>query len=160
MKTVIVIPAEGPVQEIELIEKDGLALAHLQEIVGGFIEALPIPIIDVQRGGIPEEDAARCTAYINEEGKFLEGCKPNYFATDFFVPGVGLGPGDHIAGTLVLAGANPRFGTHTERVPQSVIERVRLIASEAGRELRLIESPEPPKKPNPPAVRNPRSRRT
>lgn len=120
MAKAIVIPVEGPVEEIE-IPHDGSALECLQRLVGGLIEAIPVP---EQFGG------NEATAYINEEGKFLDKCKPNMRATDFFVPGFGLFPGDYIAGTVVLVGFTPDGG-HKD-VPAKVVRRARLIEREAG----------------------------
>jgi hypothetical protein len=113
------IPEQGAMQEVEL---NG-GLAQLQELVGGNIEAVPLPEF------ITGSD--RATAYVNEEGKFDSNCSPNMRATDFFVPGVGLFPGDYIAGPLVLCGFDPMVGEHAE-LPQAVIDRARLIESEAA----------------------------
>ena len=123
MHKALVIPVEGPITEIEVGRPGGGDLAVLQEHVGGLIQALPLP--DFIR------DADKATGYVNEEGKFEPDCKPNMRATDFMVPGVGLFFGDYIAGTFILAGFNPRNGTHAE-LPQSVIDRARLIEREAG----------------------------
>jgi hypothetical protein len=99
-------------------------LEALQEIVHGNIEAVPLP---------PFLDGhTRSTGYVNEEGKYHRDCQPNMRATDFFVPGVGLFVGDHIAGPLVIVGFDPNTGDHTAEVPQTVVDRVRLIESEAG----------------------------
>jgi hypothetical protein len=120
----LVIPSEGPLVEVELVPNDdGSSLAQLQALVGGYIQALPLPEF------IPGSDYA--TAYINEEGKFDPDCKPNMRATDFFVPGIGLMHGDYIAGAVVLCGFDPEVGENRD-VPQAVIDRARLIESEAG----------------------------
>lgn len=116
----LLVPVEGPVQQLEL---DG-SLEQLQRLVGGFIEAVPIPSF------IPGSE--RATAYINEEGKFDPECGPNMRATDFFVPGVGIFAGDHIAGPLVLCGFDPDTGANTNDLPAAVAARVRLIEEEAG----------------------------
>jgi hypothetical protein len=121
MAKAIVIPVEGPVEEIDIPDDGVSSLETLQRLVGGHIEAIHVP---EQFGG---DDA---TAYINEEGKFIESCKPNMRATDFFVPGFGLFPGDYIAGTVVLVGFTPS-GDHKD-VPEKVIRRARLIEREAG----------------------------
>jgi hypothetical protein len=113
------IPEQGPVQEVELVG----GLTQLQELVGGFIEAVGLPEF------IPGSD--RATAYVNEEGKFDPDCGPNMRATDFFVPGIGLMMGDYVAGPLVLCGFDPATGEHAE-LPQPVIDRARLIENEAG----------------------------
>ena len=119
----LLIPVEGPLEEIELEGGDG-NLDQLQALVGGFIQALPLP------GFI--EGYLHATAYINEEGKFdTERFKPNMRATDFFVPGRGLMWGDYIAGPCVLAGFIPYSGKHAE-LPEGVVARARLIESEAG----------------------------
>ena len=115
----LLIPVEGPLEEVEL---DG-TLAQLQAIVGGMIQALPLP------GFIAGADEA--TAYVNDEGKFLEACQPNLRATDFMVPGVGLLWGDYIAGPFLLCGFDPRNGEHAE-LPDPVERRARLIEWEAG----------------------------
>jgi hypothetical protein len=101
----LVIRSEGPIEEIELVGGDS-QLKQLQELVGGYIEAVPLP-------------------------EFDPACKPNMRATDFFVPGIGLMYGDHIAGTLVLCGFDAETGEHAE-LPQPVIDRARLIETEAG----------------------------
>lgn len=119
----LVIPVEGPLEEIELVpDENGSTLAPLQAAVGGWIEAVPIP--DFVR------DADSATAYINEEGK-LEQLPFNGRATDFFVSGIGLFFGDYIAGPLVLCGFDPETGEHAE-LPEGVIRRARLIEREAG----------------------------
>ena len=57
--------------------------------------------------------------------------RPNMRATDFMVPGVGLFPGDYIAGPFLLCGFDVNTGEHGE-LPAEVIERARLIESEAA----------------------------
>lgn len=114
----LLIPVEGPLVEIETL--DG-GLSQLQGLVNGNIEAVPMtPVV------ADENDS---TVYVNEEGKFTE--QPNMRATDFMVPGVGIFAGDYIAGPMVLAGFDPNTGEHAE-LPQSVIDRARLIEEEAG----------------------------
>jgi len=124
----LVIPVEGPVTEIELGRPDGYDLPVLQEAVGGLIQALPVPEF--------ADASGRSTVYMNEEGKYAcvdEDGRPqiNRRATDFMVPGVGLMPGDYIAGPFIVAGFDPNKGEHAE-LPQVVIDRVRLIEREAG----------------------------
>jgi Domain of unknown function (DUF3846) len=114
----LVIPVEGPMEEIEL---DG-SLKQLQTLVGGYIQALPLPAF-----ADPDE---RATAYVHEEGKLI-GLEPNMRATDFMVPGCGLFFCDYIAGPFVLCGFDPRTGNHRE-LPEPVIRRARLIESEAS----------------------------
>ena len=123
----LVIPVEGPVTEIEL-GRPGGDLAVLQEAVGGYIQALPVPEFADRTG--------RSTVYMNEDGKYTcvdNDGRPlvNWRATDFMVPGVGLMPNDFIAGPFVVAGFDPSKGEHAE-MPQAVIDRVRLIEREAG----------------------------
>jgi hypothetical protein len=117
----IVIPSEGPVEEIEIPDDGVSSLECLQRLVGGHIEAINVPS---EFGG---DDA---TAYLNEDGKHNPKCKPNMRATDFFVPGFGLFPGDYIAGTVVLVGFTPS-GDHKD-VNDKIIRRARLIEREAG----------------------------
>lgn len=123
----LVIPVKGPVYEIQ-VGADGGDLATLQDAVGGWIEAVPIPPF--------VEGRERATAYINEEGKYA--CRNedgtvavNMRATDFMVPGVGLHFGDFIAGPMVLAGFDMSTGEQAE-LPQAVEDRVRLIEKEAA----------------------------
>lgn len=113
----LLIPERGPIREVEL---DG-SLEQLQSLVGGCIEAVPLPPF------IPKADEA--TAYIHEDGKYE--CGPNLRATDYFVPGVGLFWDDYIAGPLLLCGFDPRTGEHAE-LPKSVVDRARLIEREAA----------------------------
>ena len=115
----LIIPAEGPV---ELTSIDD-TLDTLQGLVGGFIQALPLPEF------IDKDGTA--TAYINEEGKFDPDCKVNMRATDFLVPGIGLFMGDYISGSLVLCGFDARTGENRD-VPEGVIKRARLIEKEAS----------------------------
>lgn len=118
----LLVPVEGPVVELVIpASDDGASLRVLQEAVGGYIEALPLPEFI--------EGADRATCYINEEGK-LERLPFNGRATDFFVPGVGLFFGDYIAGPLVIVGFDPETGSHRD-VPASVERRIRLIEREA-----------------------------
>ena len=113
----LLIPVSGPLQEVETVP----GLDGLQKIVGGNIEAINLPEF--------ADRSNRSTAYINEEGKYL--CEPNMRATDFMVPGVGLFPGDYIAGPFLLCGFDPMTGEHAE-LPKSVINRARLIEREAA----------------------------
>lgn len=119
MPQAVIIPAEGP--EFREIE-DGLDA--LQQLVGGNIEALPIP--EFIRG------ADEATAYVNEDGKDNPDCRPNMRATDLMVPGVGILFGDYVAGTMVLLGFDITRGEHTPTVPQALVDRAKLIAREAG----------------------------
>lgn len=115
----LLVPEYGPVQEVEL---NG-TLEQLQALVGGNIEALPLPdAFDRDHGA---------TAYVNDEGKFSAHCKVNMRATDFMLPGVGLFPGDYIAGPFLLCGFDARTGEHAE-LPERVAARMRLIEREAS----------------------------
>jgi hypothetical protein len=115
---VLIIPVEGPIEDRQI---DG-QLDDLQALVGGYIEAVALP--DFITG------ADQATAYVNEEGK-LDGLAPNFRATDFMVPGVGLMWGDYIAGPMVLAGFDPETGEHTADIPPAVVRRAHQIAQEA-----------------------------
>lgn len=118
----LVIPVEGPVVEADLRDGDD-SLTILQKLVGGYIEAIALPEFLAPDG--------RATAYINEEGKFIEGMGINRRATDLLVPGVGLFFNDYIAGPLVVCGFDPRTGRNLD-VPEAIERRVRLIEEEAG----------------------------
>lgn len=115
----LVIPEKGPVREVELTGDGDLKV--LQELVGGYIQAVPLPAFI--------QSADRATAYVNEEGKF--SLERNRRATDFMVPGIGLFFGDWVAGPLVVCGFDPATGEHAE-LPADVVARVRLIESEAA----------------------------
>jgi hypothetical protein len=116
----LVIPVLGPVQPVTLDD----TLEQLQGIVGGLIQALPVPDF-ICPGG-------RATVYVNEDGKADPNCAPNFRATDFLVPGVGLFWGDYIAGPMIVAGFDPRTGNHAP-LPETVEQRVRLIEQESSR---------------------------
>lgn len=120
---VLLIPVTGPVEELSIgTGGDHYQLLQLQQLVGGWIEAV----------GIPEfvTDSERATAYINEEGK-LEQLPFNGRATDLLVPGVGLFFGDYIAGPMVVCGMDIARGENAD-IPPGVEARIRLIESEAG----------------------------
>lgn len=119
----LVIPDDGsPVWEIQ-VGSSGKGLNALQEAVAGWIEAI----------GVPEfiDPNGRTTCYLNEEGKYMDHCKPNMRATDFLVPGVGLRWGDYIAGNMIVIGFNPRTGENEDIAPH-VEQRIRLIEREAA----------------------------
>ena len=120
MTDALVIPVDGPVQTVEL---DG-SLEQLQALVGGLVQALPVPEFICATGG--------ATAYVGDESKFDPDCAPNMRATDFLVPGVGLVWGDYVAGPMIVAGFDPRTGNHAP-LPAAVKQRVRLIEQESGR---------------------------
>jgi hypothetical protein len=107
------------VEEVELPERG--TLEALQGIVGGHIEAVPVPPF---LNGAP-----RATCYVNEDGKYA--CAPNMAATDFMVPGMGLFMGDYIAGPLVIVGFDPETGEHTPTLPGDVVRRINVINKEA-----------------------------
>lgn len=118
----LLIPVEGPIEEVELTPNDdGSSLAQLQALVGGYIQALPMP-------DFIGDDV---TAYINEEGKFSGDTRPNMRATDFMVPGVGLMMGDYIAGPFVLCGFDAERGENTD-IPARAVRRARVIEREAA----------------------------
>jgi hypothetical protein len=116
--TALLVPVAGPMETIEL---DG-SLGQLQGLVGGLIQAIPLP------NSIDPEGTA--SAYVNEEGHLI-GLEPNMRATDFMVPGSGIFFGDWIAGPFILCGFDPIRGKHAQ-LPEPVIRRARLIESEAG----------------------------
>lgn len=124
--TALVIPVEGPLETIVLpVGTVGPfdSLAKLQELVGGYIQALPLPDFLNREHG---------TVYINEEGKYASGKfgQFNSRATDFMVPGIGIFFGDYIAGPAILAGIGP--DGETTSIPAAVVDRARLIESEAA----------------------------
>jgi hypothetical protein len=102
MMLAVVMPVRGVPWTLHLPE-GGSALKPLQDAVGGYIEALPVPDGD----GGQREDA---TAYVNEEGKFT--AEINRRATLFMFPL--LAAGDYIAGPLVVCGFDPRTGDHRQ----------------------------------------------
>lgn len=117
------IPETGPLLEVELDDgTHGTRLTQLQELVGGYIEALPLPEF-IDPNGL-------ATSYVNEEGRFDPACKPNMRATDFLVPGIGLMFGDIVVGPMIVCGFNATTGEHAQ-LPARVEKRVRLIEREA-----------------------------
>lgn len=107
MKAVL-IPEEGTPYEVELTEAEGdSTLASLQKLVGGWIEALPVP---------GRDDA---TCYVNEEGKFE--CLPNATATKFMRPV--LFPGDTVHGPLIVCGFDASEGVNRP-IPDDLREEV------------------------------------
>jgi hypothetical protein len=115
----LVIPCDitMPIEEINLNEES--ALEQLQGIVGGWIEALPLP-------GAITDYKYNATAYINEEGKFLDACTLNERATNFMMPGIGLFEGDYIAGNFIVCGFDSATGTHRD-IPVYVEDRIRNV---------------------------------
>ena len=123
MHKALVIPVDGPLYEIDLGASDARDLDTMQQVVGGYIEGVPIPRF------VPGHEQAY--AFINEEGKYDPGCLPNRRATDFMVPGAHLAASDYIAGPMILTGRDDHGGT--AELPQGVVARARLIEREAGR---------------------------
>lgn len=114
----VVVPAvtSEPIRVVDLRREGGSTLAHLQELVGGWIESVPV------HGR--EDDLA---LYINEEGKFTcvdEEGRPmvNRRLTEWLVDGnealrftgENLYPGDFIAGPGVLVGFDPEDGENRD----------------------------------------------
>lgn len=120
MKALVIPADDAPVRELDLPSSDSQSLRALQDAVGGYIEALPLPAF------IGADREARMI--VNDEGKFTQSI--NRRATDFMVPGVGLLFGDYIAGDCVLVGGDARGGLTD--VPAVVNARVRLIEQEAA----------------------------
>jgi hypothetical protein len=113
----LLIPVTGPVVEVEVDD----TLECLQALIGGFVEANPLPRF-VDRHN-------RATCYVHADGK--NRFEPNMRATDFLVPGVGLFMGDYVAGPLLLCGFDPHARLHAD-LPDVVVQRARLIEDEAG----------------------------
>lgn len=61
-ETVVVITTDNKVETRELEIKDGLMLEGLQEIVGGYIETVPLTA----------QMLAGCTMVVNEEGALMD----------------------------------------------------------------------------------------
>lgn len=101
----LVIPAFGPVQEVE---QDG-GLGDLRQLVEGHIEALPV------RG---REDA---TAYVNEEGS-LQGLPRNARATQLL--------GFRIQGPVLLCGFDAATGEQTA-IPDDFAHAVLAVSATA-----------------------------
>lgn len=127
----LVIPA-APEHPMRYVRVDGDELKGLQRLVGGYIEAVPLPSF--------LKCANTVTSYVNEDGKFDPSCVPNMRATDYMVPGFGLLYGDYIGGTFVVCGFSPARGSHLPKPPREAIDRARLIEREAtGRTLPYID---------------------
>lgn len=115
MAKALVIPPTGPIREISLSGNQTDDLALLQEIVGGYIEAVPTPEF------FPEDIAI----FINEDGKSLH-LDLNTRATELLVPGLHhYITGDYIAGPAVVVGWDPSADTYHD-IPDDVEMRVRL----------------------------------
>lgn len=94
----ILITTGGEAQHIEVNN-----LEDLQKAVGGRIEILHFPRIDVLR-------RIETVAYINEEGKLMD-LLPNMLATQLCTMfGVGLQTGDFICGDMVFVGLDHKTG--------------------------------------------------
>jgi len=113
MTKALLIPVEGPLEEIELVPDGGAQLDQLQQLVGGYIQAV----------NLPEQIESDATAYINEEGK-LTGLPLNRRASIFMMGA--LMTGDFIVGPFLLCGFDPKRGVNTD-VPDDVIERARIV---------------------------------
>ena len=86
-RTVVVISASGEVSEIVLPAEDMKALHTLQDLVGGPIEARPLP--------------GRKYIVLNEDAK-LGFHFQNEVATDLALKAESIQPDDYIAGTAVI----------------------------------------------------------
>lgn len=113
MAKALLIPVTGPLEEVELVPDSGAQLDQLQGLVGGYIQAVPLP----------EQVTSDATAYINEEGK-LEGLPLNRRASIFMMGA--LMTGDFIVGPFLLCGFDPERGVNTN-VPDDVVERARIV---------------------------------
>ena len=118
----ILIPVNEMPKLIEL--EDGLE--PLQQQVGGFIQALPVP--DARMDGATDRTDA--TVYINENGKFecLDGDgnpAVNLLATVFMKPA--LFPDDCIVGPMLVCGFDPATGENQD-VPDELVSSCGLDA--------------------------------
>lgn len=104
-----IVGVDGSVTEGD---RDGLD--DLQKAVGGYIEALPFPML----GDV--------TCYINEEGKMLD-LPLNEFATGIHKPH--LMNGDYIAGPMVVMGFDPNEGENRP-IPEPVWNALKLTEAE------------------------------
>ncbi|MDQ0976649.1 hypothetical protein QFZ31_006701 [Neobacillus niacini] len=86
-KDIRVIIANAGEQEIHLVEKFEHSLEHLQAVVGGYIEAIRV------------NDSI--TIWINEEGKLIEGMKPNFYLID-----TNNKPVDIVLGDIIITGTD------------------------------------------------------
>jgi hypothetical protein len=119
----VLIPVHDPIREMDLPTGDQRHLKALQNLVGGHIEAIGVPVQFTRE--------AHATCYIHEEGKYVYRGEVNYRATDFLCPGIGLFMGDYIAGPMVVCGFDPTTGANTD-IPDRVMARIQLISIEAG----------------------------
>lgn len=105
-KTYIHITSEGHAEAVQ-VPGTGSELTFLQDLVGGYIEAVVVP-----EGGYD--------LIINEEGK-LEGLPYNARATELASPM--LAPGDVIVGDVVVTGAVDAEGEMTS-VPEWLVNHL------------------------------------
>jgi hypothetical protein len=112
----LVIPVEGPVRVVS--EVGGLRLAHLQAVVGGYIEAVHVSRILTDTG----LKRAVCTVFVNEEGK-LHSLPFNPRATDLCAVSIAPPPADYIAGDVAVLGPADAEGGETD-VPLVVLSIV------------------------------------
>lgn len=116
----LVIKSDGEVL-VEMVPKD--SLARMQEVVGGFIQALPVPPAPL--GNEPEFAGSM---YFNEEGKY-ENLPKNDIATALMIRN--LYPGDCIVGNAMVFGPLDD-GADTD-VPDAIVERVRSLVEVYGK---------------------------
>lgn len=109
----LVIPVEGPVRVVS--EVGGLTLAHLQAVVGGYIEAVTVTRVLTDTG----LRSAPCTVFVNEEGK-LHNLPFNARATDLCAVSIAPPPADYIAGDVAVLGPPDARGDETD-VPDAVL---------------------------------------
>jgi hypothetical protein len=107
----LLIPADEkqPARRIDLTGLD-----DLQAAVGGYIEMVSY-----------HDDPDVC-AYVNEEGKYTDGCAPNPRATRLLGPG--LRAGDWIAGDAVIVGFDRAAGEERD-LPDGFESRLTATAS-------------------------------
>lgn len=110
----LLIPVEGPLQEISL---DG-TLEQLQQLVGGHIDALPLPSL--------VRDANHATAYIHGEGKFVYSGADGVNVRASAVMGPMFMALDYIAGPMLVCGFDPERGENAA-LPETVASYVRAI---------------------------------
>jgi hypothetical protein len=114
MTKAIVIPAEIeiPMHVVDVTERD--ALGHLQQLVGGYIQVVPV-----------EHD--NVSFFANEEGK-IQGLPLNERADtvwEFLLPQSYRVPGDYLVGDCVLIGCDPETGMNAD-VPAFLLEQLKL----------------------------------
>ena len=100
---------------IEVHEVEEITLERLQDVVGGWIEAITVG---------PTKSLPALTMYLNEDGKGL-GLPLNQMAT--IMAKRHLLPGDYIAGNVLLCGLPDDEGNDTT-FPESWIEAIAKVA--------------------------------